>query len=141
MKKPDEDTPEGDPKTGTGFQPKFSDGKPTPEEIQRAAADKQVGQSDMGILVEIETLGMPNLVPGRDSIKIEGFGELYDKNYPVEKVTHIISEGGFISQIVARSNTSAVHKAVAAPVRGTLADKEPDTGESEGEIVEAGGGT
>jgi hypothetical protein len=94
----------------------------------------------MGVLIEIETLGMPNLLPSWDLIKVEGFGSLYDYNYSVEKVMHILSEGGFITQITARSNTPAVEDA-AFKALGKISREEPDTASQDGNNKEKKSGT
>lgn len=118
--------PEGNKKDGSQLEPRHADTKPDKLAEEKAVADQQAGNTDLGTVIEIETLGCPNIMPGIDQAKIEGFGRLYDHNYGVWKVTHLVSEGGFITQLELRSNTAAVLDVV-NKVRGSLAREDPDT--------------
>jgi hypothetical protein len=127
--------PEGNKKDGSQLEPRHNDAKPDELAAEKAAADQQAGLSDLGVTIEIETLGCPNIKPAIDQVKIVGFGKLYDYNYAVFKVTHIVSEGGYVTQLELKSNTQATLDAV-NKVKGDIARQEPDTEAADGEEKE-----
>lgn len=96
--------PEGDKTTGDGMEPHFSD------QADKQAKDKAHGEVKekgwrVGIPVEVDTLGIPDLLPG-EVVKIQGLGIRYDGNYVIHELTHTFGVGGFTTRFKAFTNTS-----------------------------------
>jgi hypothetical protein len=100
----DGELPDGDEQTGEGLEPHVGD-QPTEESKATAQAEVKVNQWKIGIPIEVETLGVPELLPG-EIVTIEGLGARYDGNYAVHEVTHTLGGGGYSTRFKAFTNTS-----------------------------------
>ena len=60
-----------------------------------------------GIQCEIETVGIPDIIPA-EVVTVYGVGKRYsDKNYYVSKVIHSVGGGGFTTRLTLISNIGA----------------------------------
>lgn len=79
-------------------------GDPQNEEARRTAQSEWERFSNMGIEVEIESIGIPDLIPA-EVVSLFGVGRRFsDQNYAITKVIHTIGSGGFTTQFTAISN-------------------------------------
>lgn len=76
----------------------------TPEARELAQRTFAASQGSMGIRIEVETLGLPNLMPGT-LIEVIGVAQdRLDGKYVVFEVTHSIGSGGYSTNFTAYSN-------------------------------------
>lgn len=79
-------------------------GDPEDNQARRAVQAEYERFSNMGVEIEIETLGVPDLIPG-ELISVFGVGERFSsQNYAVKRLVHTIGSGGFSTTISAISN-------------------------------------
>lgn len=78
---------------------------------------------NMGVVLNVTTLGIPNIFPG-DVVAVRGVGARFDWNYGVFVVRHQIGSGGFTTELVLRSNTASILQA-AIEAQGTVNDQSP----------------
>lgn len=120
----DDDHPKGDDKTGDGLDPHHAD-QPTDTEKDRARAEVKAGNTLIGVQVEIESLGVPEILPG-DVFRLEGLGIRWDQNYAVQQVTHRLGTGGYSTHVVGVNDTGIITDAVQA-IEGNVGNEEPET--------------
>ena len=132
-------TPEPDEKKGAGVAPAQAD-QPTEEAINRVRAESvKAMNTGLGVKIEIETLGVPDLLPGA-LIQIVGLSDLFNANYRVFNVTHSLGTGGYSTSIVAQSNTALVTQQVVAQIAGNLNAEPADIEETKGNTTKGGAG-
>lgn len=111
-----------DPDTGNG-------GAPTGLDVNSAGSDATANatfKSDfsMGVVLNITTLGIPDIVPG-DVVAVRGVGKRFDWNYGVFVVRHNVGSSGFTTELELRSNTAAILASV-IKAQGQLNTQSPD---------------
>lgn len=113
--------PGADNKTGSGYD--HLPGNPT--ETSRKQAEAEFGSiaTNMGIRLEVETIGIPDILPA-DNVQVTGLGLRYDGNYSVFALAHTFSTSGFSTKLELRSNTDKVLHA-SMEVFGNLNSKDP----------------
>lgn len=95
-----------DPNAKGGFNAFPGDPASDAAKAQAVAAFDNFGPA-MGIPLDIETLGAPNLSPG-DIVQVDGMGLRLNGNYGVFKVTHTLSNSGYVSALKLVSNTAKI---------------------------------
>lgn len=81
-------------------------GNPTNPQVEAAAnAEFEKQSTMMGVHIEVETLGVPDLIPG-ELIRIDGLGARLRGVYSVFEVTHTVGTDGFSTKFTAVSNTA-----------------------------------
>lgn len=68
-------------------------------------AEYKNATNNMGVRIEVETLGCPNLIPGT-VVQISGVSERLDGKYAVFEVTHTLGTGGYSTSFTAVSNVA-----------------------------------
>lgn len=118
-------TPQGD---GLDVMP----GPPADRRLQeQVAAAQQDFAQRAGIKLEIETLGVPDLLPG-ETIAVRGLGVRLDgPNYMVFDVTHTVGGNGYTTRLTAYANisetwTRAIDPAGPIPARTPTASLHPN---------------
>lgn len=102
-------------------------GDPLDHEAVEAAREDFYRGSNLGIQVEIETVGIPDLFPG-EIVKIVGVGQRFERNnYAVHKVVHNLGLDGFTTQLTCVSNVDALTAGVAAQGPANTREAEPST--------------
>jgi hypothetical protein len=131
-------TPKPDEEKGDGVAPGSGD-QANERTINRLRSEAtKAMNAGMGVKIEFETLGVPNLYPG-DLIEIVGLSDLFSYNYRVFDITHTLGTGGYTSSVVAQSNTPLTLEAVMKAAGET--NKEPaDIEEESGNSTEGGPG-
>jgi hypothetical protein len=77
------------------------------EALQSARAEFRRG-GNLGIQLEIETIGIPDIFPG-EVVQVRGVGARFERhNYGVHKVTHNIGVGGFTTNLTLVSSTDSL---------------------------------
>lgn len=76
-------------------------------QAQAARAEWEAQGSSVGIRLELETLGIPDLVPG-DVVTVQGLGIRVDGNYATMEVTHTASTGGMTTKMTAVKNVESI---------------------------------
>lgn len=72
-----------------------------------ARAEWEAQGSSVGIRLELETLGIPDLVPG-DVVTVQGLGIRVDGNYATMEVTHTASTSGMTTKMTAVKNVESI---------------------------------
>lgn len=78
----------------------------SPEMNEQLKAEAEGAATNMGVKLEIETLGIPDLLPAQ-VVAVRGIGARFESgsgNYGVLKVTHTIGASGYTTKIEAVSN-------------------------------------
>lgn len=110
--------------TGGGLT--FFPGNPsTPGLYDTARAELANLALAMGIGLEIETEGMPDIYPG-DSLLVDGLGIRYDGKYCVMNVSHMLSGAGFKTKLTLRSNVQDTLAAYERAEQSVLSTKMPE---------------
>lgn len=113
-------------------------GDPGDTEARTTAEEDASRGSNLGVQIEIEVPGDPQILPG-DTIRIAGLGARFDQNtYAVYTVTHSAGVGGFTTNLVAISNIDSLLSRFDG---GEAATGAPNTAEVEGGesyVAEAG---
>lgn len=100
----------GDPDAGTKLPVAVTDS--TAEQLQKAVeAEFLRDQTLMGVQLEIETLGCPDLMPGM-VINIDGLSARYKGNYVVQNLTHTWGGSGASTKFTCISNTQRIFQQV-----------------------------
>lgn len=95
-------------------------------QIQQARAEYEGGQSSVGIRLEIETLGIPDIVPG-DILAVRGLGIRVDgPNYVVMDATHVVSTSGFTTRLTLIANVASVLEAGPQALGPTNTQRTPE---------------
>jgi hypothetical protein len=76
-----------------------------------------------GINLHIDTLGIPDLLPG-NVVSIRGLGKRLDGNYGIFRVVHLLGSGGFSTKFEAWSNTKKMAEAYKISPKGPVNEKE-----------------
>ncbi len=76
-------------------------------QAQAARAEWEAQGSSVGIRLELETLGIPDLVPG-DVVTVQGLGIRVDGNYATMEVTHTASASGMTTRMTAGKNVESI---------------------------------
>ncbi len=87
-----------------------------PRFLARLKAKVQTGGQNSGLPLEIETLGVPDIVPGA-VITINGIGRKFDGNYGVWGVTHYVGANGYRTRLSLRSNSEVLLAAASAAAK------------------------
>lgn len=107
-----------------------------PAQQKRGVSLYQQAQGTQGVQVEIETVGIPTLVPGA-FISVAGVAKRLDQNYIVDSVEHSVGSGGYTTKFTAYANVSPLAggspankldsnvKTVTNPNPQTVNEKEP----------------
>lgn len=83
----------------------FSENVADPAMAAKAKEAFKQAQGTMGVKIEIETIGIPTLVPGA-FISVVGVAKRLDQNYIVQEVEHSVGSGGFTTKFTAQANVS-----------------------------------
>lgn len=78
----------------------------SPEMTEQILAEADAAATNMGVKLEIETLGVPDLLPAQ-VVAVRGVGARFESgsgNYGVFKVTHTMGTGGYTTRLEAVSN-------------------------------------
>lgn len=114
---PDEATGDGSENTRVN--------RPDSLAVTQAVAEFTAATAGMGIRIDVETVGVPNLLPA-DAVQIDGLGErLRATNYGVFKVVHSWNSSGFATSFTCVSNTAQMLHA-AQQVTGPVGQSEVD---------------
>ena len=109
-------------------------GDPDKQEEINAIRAEYWREGNMGIQVEIETIGVPDIIPG-DTIVIEGVGDRFGfPRWGVFKVAHSAGLDGFTTTITAVSNTDRLLKAGKEPV-GEVNTKQAELSDGTVEVL------
>jgi len=92
--------------TGDGAHRKISDIN-DPKLQAAVKSELAAEQFHLGVRLDVETLGMPDILPG-DVVSIKGLTRRYDANYGVFEVVHHVGSHGFTTRLWLQSNTMAV---------------------------------
>jgi hypothetical protein len=128
---------EGDEKTGNALDAFHSDNPKGKKHVDKMKSQIKSQLKNGGVRVEIETLGVPDLLPGRTA-QIDGLGPRFDWNYGIHEVVHTLGTGGFSTQWVGYYNSSAIQKDVGKAF-GLVLNPPAEEG-SEGSSTEGGPG-
>jgi hypothetical protein len=80
--------------------------------IESATAFFDVKALSMGVPLDIDTIGLPTVVPGM-LVQIRGLGKKLDNNYMVFNVTHTLNTSGYTTHLHIIANTQAALEAQA----------------------------
>lgn len=95
-----------DETTGDGGERRPGD--PADQEALESAREDFIRGGNLGVQVELETLGIPDIVPG-EVVQVAGVGQRFGRhNYGVHKVTHNVGLDGFTSQLTCVSNVDSL---------------------------------
>jgi hypothetical protein len=108
---------------------------PADNDILKAnvTAEMQRQLNMMGVHIEVETLGVPDLIPG-EVIEIRGMGKRLDSTYAVFTINHSIGIDGFTTSFTAVSNVAQM-LAKASDIEGVLNDREAMPADQQGTVV------
>lgn len=107
-----------DKSTGANFEHLY--GQSEDDALIRTAQSYFSGaQSLIGVPLDVETFGIPEIRPG-DTVDITGLGLLYDGHYGVWSVIHMAGSNGFTTKLSLRMNMSKfIHPEDAVKPLGT----------------------
>ena len=91
--------------TGEGMAVASSDSM-SPEYAEQVRAETEAAATNMGVKLEIETLGVPDLLPAH-VVAVRGIGARFESgsgNYAVFNVKHSLGTGGYTTSLEAVSN-------------------------------------
>jgi hypothetical protein len=110
-----------------GAEPTRVDDPDNPNTLAMMKGEYSAATADMGVKLDIDTLGCPMLLPGF-AVKIEGLGNrmMSANNWGVFKVTHTYNTGGFSTSFEAICNTVAMLKNV-DPMLGQFGTLDADS--------------
>lgn len=101
--------------------------------LQLAKAEYESFAMNMGIHLQVETLGIPDLLPGQ-TVEVAGLGKRFSMNYGIMKITHTLGSNGYTSSLELVSNVGRMFEQIER-ARGAQNTKQPDyvslTGETE----------
>jgi len=101
-------TPTANFDTKTGLQWVVGD-KNDPKTLQEAITEYNSYYANIGIYLDITTVGIPNLMPA-ENIIVRGLGSRMDQvNYGIYKIVHDIGSNGFTTSINTISNVMGKH--------------------------------
>lgn len=76
-----------------------------PDVDAEAVAIYEKSMAEMGVTINIETLGSPDLTAG-DVVSLRGAGRRLDQNYGINEITHKFDSGGYSTSFKAFTNTN-----------------------------------
>lgn len=83
-------------------------GDPELKEAVEAAAMEYRRAGNLGITLEVETLGIPDIAPG-ETVLLSGIGKRFGTpRWGVHKIVHTVGTGGFTTSLTLVSNADAV---------------------------------
>jgi hypothetical protein len=94
--------PAADPKKAQGMAVASSDSL-NPEYDEQIRAEAEAAATNMGVKLEVETLGVPDILPAH-VVAVRGVGSRFDGNYAVFKVSHSMGNGGTSTKLELVSN-------------------------------------
>jgi hypothetical protein len=100
-------TGDGTASTKTEAQPGSFHPANVADPVDKTKADeffKQM-QGTQGVQIEVETIGIPTLVPGA-FIEVAGVAKRLNQNYIVDTVEHSVGSGGYTTKFTAYANVS-----------------------------------
>lgn len=113
--------------TGDGHMAYVAD-QPVDEVVHRVQGEMVGSLADkMGVRVEIETILIPDMLPGH-TFRLLGIGPRFDYNYTVHEVVHSVGSGGGLTKLVGYSNSSYVVEQVKKSLG--VVDNPPPTGDT-----------
>lgn len=80
--------------------------------IESATSFFDVKGLSVGVPLDIDTIGLPNIVPGM-LVQVRGLGKKLDNNYMVFNVTHTLNTSGYTTHLHIIANTQAALEAQA----------------------------
>lgn len=95
----------GDGTVGKASRDLFSENVADPAQAKRADAEYTQAQGTQGVRIEVETVGIPTLVPGT-FIAVAGVVKRLDQNYIVDWVEHSVGSNGYTTKFGAYANVS-----------------------------------
>jgi hypothetical protein len=112
-------------------------GDPNFDAVFKAAKAEYAAAFTAGITLEVNTLGIPDVVPG-DILAVEGVSGRFNFNYVVQSVVHTLGTGGYTSQFSMLSNSSNVFRESAAKgkVNTSKPVEEPDKSQVSAKAME-----
>jgi hypothetical protein len=110
---------------GGGAGLKVGDSGSPIQEAKNTAA--LVKEAVAGIRLSVETVGIPDFLPP-EVVEIQGLGVKMDGTYSVDKVTHTLGSGGFVTKFECMSNGAYLDTATAPSPSPTNAPTEPESG-------------
>ena len=113
---------------------------PTDDPRARRAAANEVEKfrTAMGVNMEIETLGVPDLLPG-EVVNLRGLGSKISGagkkgNYGVFEITHTMNLSGMVTKFTALSNSSPLSKDRAKRNKGLAPKEDASTSEEDKQV-------
>ena len=82
-----------------------------PDSFRDALAEYQSYAQDLGIKLEVETIGFPDILPGQ-ILQVEGVGKRLDARYAVFNVKHNLSSSGFTTSLTLVQNSASLTTAL-----------------------------
>lgn len=120
-------------KSGSGGT--FHFGDPTMDKVvSQAKTELEVATSLMGIPLNVETVGVPEIHPGQ-IVQVTGVGKRFDGNYYITKMEHVVGTDGFSSSLEMISNAAKIDDGF--DPSGAVNTKSHDPGERGTVTVEA----
>ena len=118
-------------KNGSGGQ--FQPGNPVSKKVlAQAKATVELATAQMGIPMNIETIGAPDLNPGA-VVRVRGISKnRFDGNYFIIKAEHVVSSDGYSTSLETVSNASKLTEGM--DPTGAVNTKQPDP-QAEGTVV------
>lgn len=127
---PEHELAEPDSATNDGMEQ--LPGDPTDPPSLEGAISEYVNYASMGLQIEVESVGVPDMLPG-EVVAIYGVGNRFSaQNYAVIRTTHTIGSGGYSTSFVAVSNVGRALEGL-SPV-GTVNVQTPDTGTAQDSV-------
>lgn len=126
---PTKDMPGADKDTGAGAQ-FYPSGDDNNKSVAQARAAYTALANNMGVKLEIDTIGIPDILPGM-VVAVYGLGKRLEGNYGVFKVNHTFGEG-FTTRLELVSNTSDLGRVQYTAPRGQVNTQKPQESENNG---------
>jgi len=129
---------EPDKKNGAAMDIFHSDNPNAKKHAEKVHAEIGSMTKNGGARIEVETLGVPDLLPGRTA-QIDGMGPRFDWNYGIYEVVHTLGSSGFSTQWVGYYNSAFVQGEVIKAFG--LVENPPAKAGEEGASTDGGSGT
>jgi len=124
------------PDTNTGKGGTAFTRDPSYPDTLDGAKEAYAASFSMGIKLEVDTLGLPDIYPG-DVVAVKGVSARFDWNYGVFTVRHSLGPTGFVTHLTMMSNTSKI-LSNALGAQGAVNDNPPPPAEDQNKVkVEA----
>jgi len=122
------DYPEPDLKTGSGLDAFHSDDPESKKQVDTMHGFIKGQLNRGGLRVEVESLGVPDLVPGRTA-EIVGVSKKFDWVYKVYEVVHTLGSSGFTTNWV--GYTQGIDTAEGKDAEGVVQNPKAEGGEQD----------